>query len=197
MTATARWMTILCVAALTTSACGKDKKDKKDDGGKVQGGITPQRMADGVYAVIAADRLIYTREIVNRLTLAKVVKATEHFKDEQTLALPAQMLRMGAETVQKGDHGFTYALLSLWPINKQNAAKTTLETDGLKSVAADAKPYYGEEELGGKRYFTAVYPDKAVSEACVTCHNDNADSPRTDFKLNDVMGGVVVRIALE
>jgi hypothetical protein len=104
---------------------------------------------------------------------------------------------MAAETVQKGDHGFTYALLSLWPINKQNAPKTALETDGLKKVAANGKPIYGEEELGGKRYFTAVYPDKAVSEACVSCHNDNADSPRTDFKLNDVMGGVVVRIGLQ
>jgi hypothetical protein len=185
-------MLALCLAAL--AACGNDRPPAKSEGAAA--GITPRRMADGLYAVIAADRLIYTREIVNRLTLAKVIKATEHFKDEQTLALPAQMLRMGSETVQKGDHGFTYALLSLWPINKQNAPKTKLETDGLKAVADDGKPFYGEEELGGKRYFTAVYPDKAVSEACVTCHNDNADSPRTDFKLDDVMGGVVVRIAL-
>jgi hypothetical protein len=193
MSTSARWMTALFTAALAAGACGTNK----DEGGKIHGGISPQRMTDAVYAVIAADRLVYTREIVNRLTLAKVIKATEHFKDEQTLALPAQMLRMGAETVQKGDHGFTYALLSLWPINKQNAAKTKLETDGLKAVAESGKPFYGEEELGGKRYFTAVYADNAVSEACVTCHNDNADSPRSDFKLGDVMGGVVVRIALQ
>lgn len=187
---TTLWVTA-CTLAVLAGACGSKKEDTK-----LQGGITPQRMADAVYAVIAADRLIYTREIVNRLTQAKVIKATEHFHDEQTLALPAQMLRMGAETVQKGDHGFTYALLSLWPINKQNAAKTKLETEGLKAVADSGNAFYGEEELGGKRYFTAVYADKAVSEACVTCHNDNADSPRSDFKLNDVMGGVVVRIAL-
>lgn len=190
----ARRVTVCVVIALTAGACGSEKSGAD---GKMQGMLRPQRMADGVYAVIAADRLIYTREIVNRLTLAKVVKATEHFKDEQTLALPAQMLRMASETVQKGDHGFTYALLSLWPINKQNSAKTKLETDGLKFVAETGKPYYGDEELGGKRYFTAVYPDKAVSEACVSCHNDNADSPRDDFKLNDVMGGMVVRIAYE
>jgi hypothetical protein len=189
----ARTLAAGTVIACFLGACGA----KKEDGGKIHAGITPQRFTDGVYAVIAADRLIYTREIVNRLTQAKVIKATEHFKDEQTLALPAQMLRMGSETVQKGNHGFTYALLSLWPINKQNAAKTKLETAGLKAVADGGKPFYGEEELGGKRYFTAVYPDLAVSEACVTCHNDNADSPRTDFELNDVMGGVVVRIALE
>jgi hypothetical protein len=35
-----------------------------------------------------------------------------------------------------------------------------------------------------------------VSEACGQCHNDSVDSPRADFKLGDVMGGVVIRVAL-
>jgi len=166
-------------------------------GKKEVSGITPQKMADAVYAVIAADRTVYTREVVNRLQSEKVIKATEHFKDEKALPLPAQMLRMGAETVQKADKGFTYALLSLWPINRQNAAATDVEKTGLKQVADSGKPYYADEKLGEKHYFTAVYPDKAVSEACVTCHNDNADSPRSDFKLGDVMGGVVVRIPVD
>ncbi|MGH8865829.1 MAG: c-type heme family protein, partial [Burkholderiales bacterium] len=39
-------------------------------------------------------------------------------------------------------------------------------------------------------------PDKAVAEACVTCHNNHKDSPRSDFKLNDIMGGIVIRIPL-
>jgi hypothetical protein len=43
-------------------------------------------------------------------------------------------------------------------------------------------------------YFTAVYADTAVAPACITCHNDHKDSPRNDFEIGDVMGGVVVRI---
>jgi hypothetical protein len=31
----------------------------------------------------------------------------------------------------------------------------------------------------------------------VSCHNAHKDSPRTDFKLNDVMGGVVLRIPMQ
>lgn len=160
-------------------------------------GISPQKMADAIYAVVAADRTVYTREVVNRLQEAKVIKASEHFTDEKTLPLPAQMLRMAAESVQKRDQGFTYALLSQWPVNKQNAAKTSVEIAGLKAVAASGGSYYAEESLGGKKYFTAVYADKAVAAACVDCHNDNADSPRSDFKLGDVMGGVVIRIPTE
>jgi hypothetical protein len=81
---------------------------------------------------------------------------------------------------------------------KQNGAKTQAEKAGLRYIADHpGKNYYTEEELGGSSYFTAVYPDKAVAEACVSCHNHHKDTPRRDFKLDDVMGGVVVRIALQ
>ncbi|MEM7019427.1 MAG: DUF3365 domain-containing protein, partial [Pseudomonadota bacterium] len=56
--------------------------------------------------------------------------------------------------------------------------------------------FYGEEELGGVKYFTGVYADVAVSPACVSCHNEHKDSPRDDFKIGEVMGGVVIRVPL-
>ena len=103
-----------------------------------------------------------------------------------------------AEMVAERNAGFTYSLLSQWAVNKQNMPRTAVETEGLKAVVADpTKPFYKEETLGGTSYFTAVYPDKAISQACVSCHNAHKDSPRTDFKLNDVMGGVVLRIPMQ
>ena len=53
------------------------------------------------------------------------------------------------------------------------------------------------ETLGGQKYFTAVYADTAVAPVCVSCHNDHKDSPKRDFKLGDVMGGVVIRIPVD
>jgi hypothetical protein len=137
--------------------------------------------------------------IVNRLAVQeKVIKASEHFEDEKALALPAQMFRFGAEMVAEGGAPFSYSLQSLWPVNKQNAPKTEAEKAGLKHVAErKGENYYTEETLGGRKYFTAVYADTAVAPACVSCHNGHKDSPRTDFKLGDVMGGVVIRIPLE
>ena len=95
--------------------------------------------------------------------------------------------------------GFTYSLLSLWPINKQNAPKTEAEIAGLKFISDNkgTTNYYTEEVLGGQKYYTAVYADVAVSAACVKCHNNHDDSPKTDFALNDVMGGVVIRLPLK
>lgn len=178
--------TILVLGAL---GCGRN-------GG---GGVSPQAMADALFAVMEADRSVYAETVVNRLqNEEKVIKASEHWKDDKALPLPAQMFRMGSERVaQREGAGFSYALLSLWPVNKQNGPKTEVERQGLQIVAdSGARSFYGEETLGGQRYFTAVYPDKAVSQACVKCHNAHPDSPRNDFKLGDVMGGVVVRIPL-
>lgn len=160
--------------------------------------ITPQQMADAVSAVIRADRTVYTKMVVNRLANEEeVIEASEHWQEDKALPLPAQMLRAGAELVQDQGLGFSYSLLSLYPINSQNKAKTDAEKKGLEEVAAyPEKNFYTEETLGKKRYFTAVYADKAVTEACIACHNHHKDSPKKDFKLNDVMGGIVVRIPL-
>jgi hypothetical protein len=171
-------------------------------GGNSGGGeskVSPQQMADAVHTVLEADRTVYTQKIVNRLTQEeKVIKASEHWKDDKALLLPAQMFREGSEIVQKKGSGFTYALLSEWPINAQNEPKTNAEKEGLQAVVEKPdQPFYKEETLGSKRYFTAVYADKAVAQACVACHNNHKDTPRKDFKLGDVMGGVVIRIPLD
>jgi len=160
--------------------------------------FTPKQMTDWLHLVMSSDRTVYTRIIVNRLqNQEKVITASEHFEDDKALALPAQMFRFGAEMVGEQTDDFSYSLLSEWPINKQNAPRTEVEKAGLAFVAANkGENYYATEELGGAKYFTAVYADTAVAPACVSCHNGHKDTPKTDFKLGDVMGGVVIRVPL-
>ncbi|MBD5779599.1 DUF3365 domain-containing protein [Pelagicoccus sp. NFK12] len=179
-------------STLFLSGCGESEA--------ATGGISPQKMADGLHLVMKSDRTIYTRNVVNRLVKQdKVIKASEHWADDKALPLPAQMFRMGAEMVAKEpDAGFSYSLQSIWPINAQNAPKTEVEKTGLQYVVDNpGQNYYAEEELGGVKYFTGVYADTGVAAACVDCHNEHKDSPKTDFKLGDVMGGVVIRIPLD
>ncbi|WP_455222327.1 Tll0287-like domain-containing protein [Kaarinaea lacus] len=176
--------------ALVVSACSSSTAST---------GISPQVMADSLHAVMAADRTVYTKKVVNRLVKEdKVIKASEHWQDDKALPLPAQMFRFGAEMVAEKGAPFSYSLLSLWPINKQNAPKTDVEKEGLNYIADNpGQNFYKEEELGGVKYFTAVYPDPAVAPACVDCHNDHKDTPKSDFKIGDVMGGVVIRIPIQ
>lgn len=161
-------------------------------------GLEHKDVADMLHAVMASDRTVYTRQVVNRLAIKeKVITASEHFEDDKALPLPAQMFRFGAELARETNKKFTYSLLSMWPINKQNGPRTDAEKKGLEFVAANkGQNYYTEETLGNQKYFTAVYADTAVAQACVSCHNDHKDSPRKDFKLNDVLGGVVIRLPI-
>lgn len=191
--ATIGLVTAASIAALSVQA--KSKEDAK---------VSVKAMADALHMVMDSDRTVYTRKIVNRLAAKeKVIKASEHFEDDKALALPAQMFRFGAEMVtekaeKNPEVNFSYSLQSLWPINKQNAPKTKAEKDGLKFVAENkGKNFYTEEKLGDTNYFTAVYADTAVAPVCVSCHNGHKDTPKSDFKIGDVMGGVVIRIPVD
>jgi len=196
---------------LAVAACGGGEKpaEKKSDAPT----LDAKKATDMLHAVMEADRTAYTKQVVNRLTKEQKVQilnpdtketesfgASEQWKTEHgKLPLPAQMFRMGAEAVAEKNVGFTYSLLSKWPVNAQNKPKTEMETEGLEFVdkSAGKEAFYGIEKLGNTSYFTAVYADVAVAPACIDCHNGHKDSPRSDFKLGDVMGGVVIRVPLD
>ena len=175
---------------LILQSCGKDG----------EAGIDPQVYTDSLFAVMNADRSNYTKLVVKRLGPegSGVVSPNEHWQDlDNGIPLPAQMLRAGAEKVGESTSNFTYSLQSLWPINKQNAPRTDKEKEGLQFIVDNpGKNFYATENLSGTNYYTAVYADIGVSVACIACHNAHKDSPRSDFKLNDVMGGVVIRVPL-
>ena len=198
---------VLLLSSLAV-ACGRSEAA---DSATSADRVGARQAADMIHAVIAADRTIYAREVVQRLTVTQKVKmmdpergtavpleAREDWQSQHgALPLPAQMMRMGAEQALQSESGLSYLLLSAWPVNKQNRARTDLETRALAELGKTGKPVYGTEVLDGQTYFAALYPDVAVAEACVSCHNAHPDSPRRDFKTGDVMGAVVIRFPLE
>jgi hypothetical protein len=161
--------------------------------------ISPRKMADSLRAVIDADRQVYARLIVQRLdTEEGRLRATEDWRETHGLPVHAQMLRTAAQAIQQQGAEFSYTLRSLWPINESYGPQTPLEQTGLEFVAQHpGENFYAEETLGGRSYFTAIYADRATLPSCVECHNRHPRSPRRDFKTNDVMGGLVVRVPLE
>lgn len=161
-------------------------------------GIPPEKAAAYVYAVIKADRTLYTTEIVNRLQAKGVTTATEHWELEHTLMLPAQFLQHSGKLAAENGSGVRYRLIGLWPIYQRNAPASDLERNALESLRKSPDlPVTGIVTSGRKQYFQAIYSDLAVSQACVDCHNGHRLSPKRDFKLNDVMGGIAITIPLE
>jgi len=136
-------------------------------------GIEPKDVTDMLHAVMDSDRTIYTKMIVKRLVVDhKLIKASEFYEDENAAPLPAQIFRLGAEAVADRTDLFEYSLQSLWPINKPNAKnQTELEKEGLQFVVDNkGENFYGNEEIDGTKYFTAVYADIATAKVCADCH---------------------------
>jgi hypothetical protein len=186
-----RTLALIFVAAPFLVGCG--------GGSNNDSGVKHRQITDALYSVMEADRQVYAEMIVHRLANEEeVIKTSEHWRDDKALILPAEMFRYGAERVSESDAAVRYALISPWPINSQNNARTDVEKAGIEALAEDpGTPYYATETLAGQHYFTALYPDRAVSEACIQCHNDHRDSPRDDFEMDEVMGAIVIRLPLD
>lgn len=183
-----RVLVLMMTLGLTVPAVG-------ETGGDVE--IPARQVADMLYELAFANRKTYTRDVVQRLTLEEsVLTASEHYKAEKGLPLPAQMFRLGADELLNNTDAFWLSLRSLDPINFASGPLTPAEEEGLQFVQDNPEErFYAEEkDLSGRRALVAVYADVASVQACVSCHNGHPKSPRSDFKLGDVMGGVVIRI---
>ena len=188
---TANLMLILSLVFVTTS-CDRQESPKPFVRPKPAVTFKPQEMADALHSVIAADRQVFAGYLEQYRSAESSASRNTQFP------IPAHLLRQASEAIQQKGAEFHYVLRSLWPINPNSGPETATEKEGLKFVIEHPDSnYYSEESLGGRRYFTAVYPDRASMASCVDCHNQHNDSPKRDFKQGDVMGGMVVRVPLE
>ncbi|ELS02393.1 Protein of unknown function (DUF3365) [Xenococcus sp. PCC 7305] len=173
-------------------------------------GIPPEKVVDYIHTVLLADRTAYTKHVVNRLkTLEGKEKpngvidaeATEGWQETGGVPLPAQMFRLGSEVALENTTEFTYNLISTWYINDSHNPKSEFEKVAMEEVNKTAEPYTGYQEIGGQTYFSALYPDKAVAEACVTCHNTHPVHleryPDKQFELGEVMGGIIINLPVD
>lgn len=187
------WLNILAVAVIVAGSWTLSHGGKSDEGAAP---IPAERVADLLHAVIEADRTIYTTHVVERMQEKGITFAAEHWEQRNALPLPAQFLKLAGRLAAESGIGIRYGLISLWPI--RSGPTTEFERKALEAVRTHPeRPATSVVTSGRKRYFQAIYADRAVSKACVSCHNTHLLSPKRDFQLNDVMGGIVITIPLE
>lgn len=145
---------------------------------------------DRVFALAEAEndaaRALWTREIVGA---GKPVglSFSEDWREagEEAGPLPALFLRETAKNLEKDPVRLSLFLGSDAPINSANRFEG-LQKEAFVAIRRTGEPQFFQ--MPDTRLYTAMFPDEAVTEACVTCHNEHDDSPKTDWKLHDVMG---------
>ncbi|MEL4897900.1 Tll0287-like domain-containing protein [Crocosphaera sp. Alani8] len=170
------------------------------DGKQLGAKVPADLVADYIYRIIWSERTIYGKHVVQRLKDENVVMASEHWQQEKSLPLPAQMFRMSSELASENS-AFSYGAISPWSLNQNNSPNTEFEERAMQNILETGLPYKDYQVKDGKKYFSALYPDKAVSAACIDCHNQHPVHkqryPQKVFKVGDVMGGILVNLPIE
>ena len=162
-------------------------------------GVSPETVADYIHAVIEAHRAVYTAQVVDRLHEQGGPKADGEWRaHKMSLPLPVQLVTETSNMFFTKATGLRYRLISLWPINPQNSPRDQGERTSLQTVGErPERPATRTVTVEDRTYFRAIYADIAVSQACIDCHNTHPKSPKKDFQMGDVIGGLVIEFPLE
>lgn len=134
----------------------------------------------------ATARALWTEDIVNA-GKARGFAFNETWRDDGVHAgpLPALFLRETARRLERTAPGLQLFLGSPHPINAAN--RFTGEQDGyFARIAADGQPQFFVDASTGMQ--TAMFADRAVVDACARCHNEHPESPKQDWRVDDIMG---------
>lgn len=133
-------------------------------------------------------RKLYTKGIVGPGKKSGLA-FDENWKDDAVEAgpLPALFLRGISSDIQKSPVPLGLYLGSDFPINSANKF-TGKQAELFAEMRKDASAKFFVEEEEGTTTQTAMFPDFAAAQACVTCHNEHPETSKTDWKLGDIMG---------
>jgi adenylate cyclase len=143
-----------------------------------------------VLGTVAAEndvaRALYTQQIVTDGKAAGLMYQ-ENWRDAGVDAgpLPALFLREAAGSLQKSMIPLGLFLGSDYPISPSNQFGGA-QAEAFARIRQSLKPEFFYATDTGQ--YTAMFPDFAGVQGCVTCHNEHAESPKTDWAVGDVMG---------
>ena len=154
--------------------------------------------AHSIAAQVMADRQYYGAVVVPRVGDLKGSLGADYRDVHGRFPLPATFVREVSEQLGRSGDGYVTRLISPWPINKEMGPKDSFENDGFASLAhSPGDPFVRTDTVEGRAVMRVLMADVATSTSCVSCHNAHPQSPKRDFHLYDVMGGLEVIIPMD
>jgi hypothetical protein len=154
--------------------------------------------AESIQAQIMADREYYASVVVPRILELGGTLAAQYHDVRGVLPLPATFVREASEIVATQHGGYTAQLISPWAINKNQRLKDEFHRDAFAALAMNPdKHFFRINTMEGQAVMRVLMADRASAQSCVGCHNAHPESPRHDFKLHDLMGGLEVIIPVD
>ncbi len=156
------------------------------------------QQARAILAQTLATRKIYTDNVVGKLRADgfEIVPSVNFDDVAGGIPLPATFIHRISDRVNEQGL-YQLDLISPWPINLAKAPSSGWQEAAVAALVEDPQSsQLVVETVGGESRLLFMGADFASDASCVTCHNAHPDSPKTDFKLGDMMGALVVEVPL-
>ena len=143
-------------------------------------------------------RAYYTKNVI-----AKVVEKTNlkgsfnHSNEADSIPLPATMIHDLGELLK--DQGTDIKLYSAFPFpNREKRKLDSYQQAAWDTLAKNPTQTYVRTEIkNGEPIVRVGIADLMVADACVSCHNSRADTPKNDWKLGEVRGVLEVETSIQ
>jgi diguanylate cyclase (GGDEF)-like protein len=154
--------------------------------------------ARSLHTQIIADRQYYASVIVPRIEALGGSFSPDYHRVPGQFPLPATFVREVSALTAKVREGYTATLLSPWAINPTKRPQDQFQRDAFAYLTEHPSgQFVRTDTVEGRAVMRVLMADRASAQSCVACHNAHPQSPKHDFKLNDLMGGLEIVIPME
>jgi methyl-accepting chemotaxis protein len=143
-------------------------------------------------------RAYYTDNVVAKVLRQSSLKASyDHATNEMAIPLPATLLHDLSGLF--ADKDTKIALYSQYPFpDRKDRVLDDFQRQAWAYLNANPEATFSRVEMkDGKHVARVAVADKMSSQACVACHNSDARSPKTDWKVGDVRGVLEVSAVID
>lgn len=148
---------------------------------------------------ITTFRTLYTSEIV-QVASEHGLEITHDYHNKSAIPLPATFSMLVGEKISENETGANSNLYSPYPFPWRQDTGGLIDDFRKKAWSEISKqpnkPYFEFFQGDNNHFLRYAVADKMRSE-CLSCHNNHPDSPKKDWKLNDLVGILEVTVPLE
>ena len=141
----------------------------------------------------------YTKNIIKKiLPIADISADYSHKDDPNKIPLPATLIHEIGETLTKKGI-VTLKLYSPYPFpNRSNRKLDSFEQKAWEALNNNSEQSFSQiETINDKQVVRVALADTMTQQGCVNCHNSHPDTPKNDWRLNDVRGVLEVQVPIE
>jgi len=137
-------------------------------------------------------RTLYTSKVVKRISKNSNFRITHNYHDdENSIPLPATMSMELGEKIGEHLSGAETHLYSPYPFQwrvNTGGVNEEFRAEAWKALSVNPdKPYYKFMNYKGRQVLRYASAD-IMRPACVNCHNQHPDTPKTGWEVGDVRG---------